>query len=164
MFPLNYPNNLSCNYTLTVQHGHRLYFWTDRFSVEYSHNCKADNLSLYDGTGQLLSSWCGTQRRIIYSVTNKMFAVFKSNAHGTSVGIMARHAFQCKSPSIGLIFCNVWDVREGARQYNVAFVNCYCAIENTILHLPVCSYKIRSYGKPASPPRSRLSMPKSRLD
>ncbi|XP_074049030.1 cubilin [Macrotis lagotis] len=94
-FPSNYPNNVECIYTITVERGHQIALHFTNFSLETvaGTTCIADYVEIKDGgleTSASLGTFCGINKPpLIISHSNKLWIKFKSDLFGSSSGFLA---------------------------------------------------------------------------
>ncbi|XP_068942361.1 cubilin [Petaurus breviceps papuanus] len=94
-FPSNYPKNMECIYTITVERGHQISLHFINFSLEavVDTSCIADYVEIRDGGHEnslSLGKYCGTNKPpMIISHSNKLWVKFKSDSFFSSSGFLA---------------------------------------------------------------------------
>ncbi|XP_072507728.1 cubilin [Notamacropus eugenii] len=94
-FPNNYPNNVECIYTITVERGHQIALNFVNFSLEaiLGTSCIADYVEIRDGgyaNSPFLGRYCGTNKPpMIISHSNKLWIKFKSDLVIARSGFLA---------------------------------------------------------------------------
>lgn len=98
-YPEEYPENLECAWHFKTLPGHTIKLRFSSIDIDSSSDCQGDYIQCFDGNST--SSWsltpeiCGTSVPMpIYSFTNEMFVVFKSNIGGKK-GFVATHSTVC---------------------------------------------------------------------
>uniref|UniRef100_A0A4X2M7T4 Cubilin n=1 Tax=Vombatus ursinus TaxID=29139 RepID=A0A4X2M7T4_VOMUR len=95
LYRSNYPNNVECIYTITVERGHQIALHFFNFSLETvgGTSCIADYVEIRDGGHEnslSLGQYCGTTKPpMIISHSNKLWIKFKSDSFISSSGFLA---------------------------------------------------------------------------
>ncbi|XP_070574419.1 low-density lipoprotein receptor-related protein 12-like isoform X2 [Ptychodera flava] len=99
-YPKIYPNDISCEYRISVVAGSSLWLQFTDVSMETSDNCDLDSITLYTGNdsdGALLMKICdfNSSRSTLSLNGSEVFVVFQSNHIGSSTGFrLLYYAFQ----------------------------------------------------------------------
>jgi hypothetical protein len=90
-YPLNYENNVTCEWAITVSSSKRVKLTFESFSLEESSGCKGDHVALYDGYyGELLGRFCGsTTPDSVHSTGSTMLIKFATDGKGRYKGFKA---------------------------------------------------------------------------
>ena len=101
-YPRRYPDGQYCSWRITVSAAQQIYLTFTNFSLQNENN--TDGLYVYDGenaTGKVLGVYYGGHpppKEGIYSSSNHMFVIFKSDKNGSYTGFSASYtAFNCSS-------------------------------------------------------------------
>ena len=94
-FPRKYPDGQYCSWRITVSTAKQVHLTFTEFSLQNENN--TDAIYVYDGensTGEVLGVFYGSQappREGIFSSSNHMFVIFKSNKNGSYNGFSASY-------------------------------------------------------------------------
>ena len=101
-YPRTYPDGQYCSWRITVSPAQQIHLAFTNFSLQNENN--TDGLYVYDGenaTGKVLGVYYGGHpppKEGIYSSSNHMFVIFKSDKNGSYTGFSASYtAFNCSS-------------------------------------------------------------------
>ncbi|XP_028412675.1 uncharacterized protein LOC114535596 [Dendronephthya gigantea] len=90
LYPLSYPNNMDCSWTISSTNGRNILLQFSFFSLESASSCVYDYLDVYDGdsaTATRLGRFCGNQLpRSLVSSGPKLFMVFHTDFSVTKQG------------------------------------------------------------------------------
>ena len=85
-YPLNYPNNVYCEYHFKAPQNKAMQIVFAYFTLEQSQSCAKDSVKLYE-KNILKQTFCGIQNtRRWYSTESEVLMVFKTDASGTASG------------------------------------------------------------------------------
>ena len=102
----NYTDGQYCSWRITVNPAQQIHLMFTNFSLQSENN--TDALYVYDGenaTGKVLGVFCGSHpppEEGIYSSSNHMFVIFKSNRSGSYTGFEASY---CEKSCFGECYC-----------------------------------------------------------
>ena len=104
-FPHNYPNEVYCSWSFTVNQSQHVFLMFSRFSLQAENN--TDAVHVYDGgntTGEVLGVFYGGHpppKGGVYSSANQMFVVFKTDNNKSFSGFQASyHALTCSGKDV----------------------------------------------------------------
>ena len=111
-FPHNYPDEVYCSWSFTVNQSQHVFLMFSRFSLQAENN--TDAVHVYDGgntTGKVLGVFYGGHPPPadgLYSSSNKLFVVFKSDNNKSFSGFKASYqALTCSGKRcFSIITCN----------------------------------------------------------
>lgn len=98
-YPQQYPDDQYCSWRITVSLSHQVYLMFTSFNLQAENN--TDAVYMYDGdseTEKVLGVFYGSERpsKGIYSSSNSLLVVFKSDNKSSSTGFQAvYHAINC---------------------------------------------------------------------
>ena len=101
-YPLKYPDGQYCSWRITVSPERKIHLMFTKFNLQNENN--TDALYVYDGrnnTGDVLGVFYGgnaPSQKGIYSSSNYMFVIFKSDSNDSYTGFSA---FYCESTCPG---------------------------------------------------------------
>eukprot|EP00795_Rhopilema_esculentum_P008757 gene8757-14783_t len=102
LFPIPYPNNAFCTYSIEVLKSQRIELIFQSFMLQACCSpVSCDTLKVYDGGDSakpLLRTMCGTQHKPLISSSNKIFIEFKSDGSIPNYGFKAN--FATKGPGM----------------------------------------------------------------
>ncbi|CAH3151791.1 unnamed protein product, partial [Porites evermanni] len=81
-YPLNYPNNMDCNYWVLIPLGYVLNISFSSFELEYSWSCRYDYLKITNEHNQTVGKYCGVKTGRNVYVTGR-FAVISFHSDGS---------------------------------------------------------------------------------
>ena len=106
-YPHKYPDKQYCSWKITVRQSQQVYVMFTSFSLQAENN--TDVVYVYDGenaTGEVLGVFYGGHpppKDGIYSSSNHMFVLFKSDRNGSYAGFQASyHALNCSCKCFNL--------------------------------------------------------------
>ena len=96
-YPQQYPDNQFCSWRITVSPSNQVYLQFSNFTLQAENN--TDAVYVYDGdneTGEVLGVFYGSDPRSIYSSSNSLLVIFKSDNNSSYTGFQAvYHAINC---------------------------------------------------------------------
>ncbi|KAF4529657.1 hypothetical protein B566_EDAN017693, partial [Ephemera danica] len=94
-YPLSYPNNIECIWTINTSPGNKALVTFGLFDIEESDNCNGDYLEIRSdltGAGPLLGVFCGNTVPNNITATATLWIKFRSDNDGTSSGFLAYYS------------------------------------------------------------------------
>ncbi|TRY87530.1 hypothetical protein DNTS_007088 [Danionella cerebrum] len=98
-YPDIYPNNINCQWTISLAAGYRIKIFFPVMDIEdrnsLTNNCDYDSLAVYDGdseTDALLGQWCGNEQPpSVTSKGNKLLVVLNTDRNFAFKGFVASY-------------------------------------------------------------------------
>ncbi|XP_032520799.2 cubilin homolog [Danaus plexippus] len=94
-YPLSYPTNADCEWTLSTSPGNKVYITFETFDLVYSENCNEDYLEIREnnGGGELLAVYCGKEIPSNTTTGTKLYIKFHSSNKSPSRGFLLHYGF-----------------------------------------------------------------------
>ncbi|XP_050362534.1 cubilin-like [Nymphalis io] len=105
-YPLSYPSNADCEWTLATSPGNRVYITFETFDLFESENCNEDYLEIREnnGGGELLAVYCGHDIPVNTTTGTKLYIKFHSDEKETSRGFVLHYGFIHGNEITGLLY------------------------------------------------------------